>query len=174
MAQSPGFDFDDSVEASRAETRSAFENRALMYAYIYEELEDELGEERATELMKRAIHRRGLEVGRKYRPAVHAGDMAEVGRLFCETSPAAGELFEPGVEEEDEERIVLSMRACPLVDAWRAAGLDVDEIDRMCAISAAVDEGTFEAAGLELTFLDRLGIPGSEHCLLELRLPHRR
>jgi hypothetical protein len=44
----------------------------------------------------------------------------------------------------------------------------------MCAISAAVDEGTFEAAGLELTFLDRLGIPGSEHCLLELRLPHRR
>lgn len=174
MAQSPEHEYDDSVEASRAETRAAFENRALLYAYIYEELEDELGEERAAELMKRAIHRRGLEVGRKYRPAAHVGDLEEVGRLFCETSPAGGELFEPGVEEEGDERIVLSMRACPLVDAWRAAGLDADQIERMCEISAAVDEGTFEAAGLDLTFLDRLGIPGSEHCLLELRIPHRR
>lgn len=165
---------DEDLESSRAETRAAFENRALMYAYIYEELEDELGRERAMELMKRAIHRRGLEVGRKYRPAVHAGDLEDVGRIFCESSPAGGELFDPGVEEEGEERIVLRMCACPLVDAWKAAGLDVDEIDRMCQISAAVDEGTFEAAGLELTFLDRLGIPGSEHCLLELRLPDRR
>lgn len=174
MAENHTEDFDESVEAARAETRAAFENRAVMYAYIYEELEDELGPERAAELMKRAIHRRGLEIGRKYRPAAHAGDLEEVGRIFCETSAAGGELFEPGVEEEGDERIVLRMCACPLVDAWKAAGLGADEIDRMCEISSAVDEGTFEAAGLELTFLDRLGIPGSEHCLLELRLPHRR
>jgi predicted ArsR family transcriptional regulator len=168
---SDDIDFDDELTQSRSETRGAFENRALMYAYLYEELADELGPDRATELMKRAIHRRGLEVGRKYRPAAHSRDLDEVGRIFCETSPAAGELFEPGVEEQDEERIVLRMTACPLVDAWRAAGLDVDEIDHLCEIAAAVDEGTFEGAGLELTFLDRIGQPGSEHCLLELRLP---
>jgi hypothetical protein len=44
----------------------------------------------------------------------------------------------------------------------------------MCSIAAAVDEGTFEAAGLELTFLDRIGCVGSERCLLELRLPASR
>jgi hypothetical protein len=165
---------DDDLEQSRAETRAAFENRALMYAYIYEELSDELGPARATELMKRAIHRRGLEVGRKYRGAAQSGDMEAIGRMFCEGSPCAGELFAPGVEEEGDERIVLSMASCPLVDAWRGVGLDPDEIDALCDIAAAVDEGTFEGAGLDLVFLDRIGRPGSERCLLELRLPDRR
>jgi hypothetical protein len=169
-----GDEFEDELERSHAETRASFENRALMYAYIYEELSDELGPERAAELMRRSIHRRGLEVGRKYRAAAHAGDLEEVGRIFCEGSPCEGELFEPGIEEEGDERIVLRMAACPLVDAWRAAGLDPEEIDALCFIAAAVDEGTFEGAGLELTFLDRMGRPGSERCLLELRVPERR
>ena len=43
------------LKKSRAETRAAFENRALMYAYLYDELGTELGTERATDLMKRAI-----------------------------------------------------------------------------------------------------------------------
>jgi hypothetical protein len=171
MSATPDIDFDDELEQSRAETRASFENRALMYAYIYEELADELGPERATDLMTRAIHRRGLEVSRAYRAAAHSGDLDEVGRIFCEGSPCGGELFEPGVEESDEERIVLRMTACPLVDAWRAAGLDPEDVDHLCGIAAAVDQGTFEGAGLELTFLDRLGTPGSERCLLEVRLP---
>jgi len=174
MSATPDYELDDELEAAQSETRAAFETRALMYAYMYEEFADEVGPERATELMKRAIHRRGLEVGRKYRPAAHAGDLAEVGRIFCETSPCGGELFEPGIEEQDDERIVLRMTSCPLLDAWRSAGLDVDEIERLCEIAAAVDEGTFEGAGLQLTFLDRLGIAGSQHCLLELRLPEDR
>lgn len=173
MTASPDASFDDELEHSREETRASFENRALLYAYIYEELADELGEDRATEVMKRAIYRRGLEVGRAYRPAVFSRDLAEVGRIFCENSPCAGELFEPAVEEEGDERIVLRMTACPLLDAWRAAGLDAPELDHLCEIAAAVDEGTFESAGLDLTFLDRLGVPGSEHCLLELRLRDR-
>jgi predicted ArsR family transcriptional regulator len=167
-------EFEGELEQSRAETRAAFENRALMYAYFYEELADELGPDRATELMKRAIHRRGLEVGRAYRAAAHAGDLEAVGQIFCDGSPSAGELFTPAVEEEGEERIVLSMSSCPLVDAWRGAGLDPEEIEHMCSIAAAVDEGTFEGAGLELTFLDRIGCVGSERCLLELRLPAGR
>jgi hypothetical protein len=161
----------DALETARAETRAAFENRALIYLYLYEELADELGPDRAAELMKRAIHRRGLEVGRKYRPAASTGDLAAVGELFCEGSPCDGGLFEPGIEEEGDERIVLRMTACPLVDAWRAAGIDADEIDTMCGIAASVDEGTFEAAGLDLVFLDRLGRHGSEHCLLALTIP---
>jgi predicted ArsR family transcriptional regulator len=171
MSATPDIEVDEDVEQARSETRASFENRALMYAYIYEEMADELGADRATDLMKRAIHRRGLEVGRTYRPAVHAADLAEVGQIFCETSPCDGTLFEPSVEGQEEDRIVLRMDACPLLDAWRAAGLDADEIDHLCEISAAVDEGTFEAAGLDLTFLDRLGRPGSECCLLGLRLP---
>jgi len=154
---------------SRAETRAAFANRALMYMYLFEVLRDELGELQATELMKQAIYRRGLEVAEKYRAAATAGDLDEVGRIFCEGSPCEGTLFEPGVEARGADYIVLRMTACPLVETWTAAGASPTEIDRLCEIAAAVDEGTFEGAGLDLLFADRLGRPGSHRCLLELR-----
>lgn len=159
------------LDRAHAETRAAFGNRALMYLHIYEELVAEVGRERAIAVMKRAIHKRGLDVGRKYRDAASAGDLELVGRIFCEGSPCGGTLFEPGIEERAEGRIVLRMTACPLVDAWRDAGLSPEEIDTLCEIAAAVDEGTFEGAGLELEFLDRLGKPGSTRCLLQLTPP---
>ncbi len=160
----------DALDRSRAETRAAFENRALVYYYLFEVLAEELGEERAMQLMKRAIYRRGLEVAEKYRAAARAGDLGEVGRIFCEGSPCEGTLFEPGVESLGEGVVVLRMTACPLVDTWRAAGVSADEVDALCEIASAVDEGTFEGAGLDLVFFDRLGRPGSSRCLLELRV----
>lgn len=158
------------LEQARAETRAAFENRALMYAHLLDELEAELGPQRAAELMKRAIYRRGLEIGLRYREAVQAGDLDEVGRLFVEGSPSGGALFEPAVDEAPEQgRTVLRMTACPLADAWRDAGYEPERVDLLCEIASAVDEGTFEAAGLDLRFLDRQACAGSERCLLELR-----
>lgn len=154
---------------SRAETRAAFENRALMYLHLFEVLRDELGERKAALLMKRAIYQRGLEVAEKYRHAASAGDLEEVGRLFCDGSPCGGALFEPGVESCGDGVLVLRMTACPLKETWQAAGAGPAEVDLLCEIAAAVDEGTFEGAGLDLTFLDRLGRPGSTRCLLELR-----
>ncbi|TLM99442.1 MAG: hypothetical protein FDZ75_00020 [Actinobacteria bacterium] len=159
------------LEVSRAETRAAFENRAVLYAYLFDELESELGVERATEVMKRAIYRRGLDVGRAYREAAEAGDLEEVARLFADRSPQQGALFEPGVEEPAEGgRIVIRMTGCPLAEAWRDAGYQPERVDLLCEIAAAVDEGTFAAAGLELAFLDRQGCVGSDRCLLELRV----
>ena len=158
------------LSKSRAETRAAFENRALMYYHLFEEMSAEMGRAKATEVMKRAIRRRGIEVGQKYRPAAEAGDLEAVGRIFCEGSPCGGALFAPGVEERSEGRLVLRMESCPLVDAWSEAGLSAGEIDTLCEIAAAVDEGTFEGAGLELTFLERQPQPGGQRCLLELKV----
>lgn len=159
------------LDQAHAETRAAFENRALAYAYIYDELETEIGAERATALMKRAIFRRGLEVGQRYREAAQAGDLGEVARLFIDGSPCDGDFFEPGVEElsADGERLVLRMTGCPLKDTWAEAGYSAEQVDHLCDIAAAVDEGTFEGAGLDLKFLDRQACPGSEKCLLELK-----
>lgn len=159
----------ETLEQARRETRAAFENRALMYHYIFDELRAEVGEDRAAEVLKRAIRRRGVEVGRKYAPAAHARDLEAVAGIFCSDSPCQGELFHPGVEERENDRLVLRMTTCPLMDAWRSLGLSPEEMDLLCEISAAVDYGTFEGAGLDLTFLDRLGRPGAERCLLELR-----
>jgi hypothetical protein len=156
---------------SRAETRAAFENRARIYAYIYDELLGEIGEEAAVALMKRAIHRRGLEVGLKYRNAVESADLIEVGSIFCGGSPCEGTLFEPGIEVGSKGHVVLTMTSCPLVDTWRDMGLAPEKIDTLCEIAAAVDEGTFEGAGLDLQFLSRLGTAGDDRCRLDLSLP---
>jgi hypothetical protein len=161
----------EALAKSRAETRAAFENRAYMYAYIYEELAKEVGKDRAVEIMKRAIYRRGLEVGKKYRDAAHKADLIEVGRIFCDGSPCEGALFEPGIEESSEGHIVLRMEACPLVAAWQSMGLSAEEVDTLCEIAAAVDEGTFAGADLDLTFLGRIGVVGTERCVLDLALP---
>lgn len=174
MAEHRSTDVDEltaALERAHAETRAAFENRALMYAYLYDELEAELGAERATEIMKRAIYRRGLEVGEGFRDAAEAGDLHEVARRFVAGSPAGGAFFEPALEEEPSDgRVVLRMTGCPLKDAWRKAGYPAEKVDHLCDIAAAVDYGTFEGAGLGLTFLDRQACPGSEKCLLELKL----
>jgi hypothetical protein len=163
-------ELETALAKARAETRAAFENRALIYSALYDDLVAEVGEERTTEIMKRAIFNRGLEVGKKYRSAASEGDLDEVGAIFCGGSPCAGTMFTPGIEARDEGRIVLRMTTCPLFDAWTAEGRPAEEVDRLCEIAAAVDEGTFESAGLDLTFLDRLGVPGSGSCLLELKV----
>ena len=108
-------------------------------------------------------------MGRKYQAAAADGDLDAVGAIFCGGSPCGGELFHPGVEERGEDVIVLRMTSCPLRDAWIAEGRSEAEVDVLCEVAAAVDEGTFEGAGLDLVFLDRLGKPGSQRCLLELR-----
>jgi len=158
------------IDVSRAETRAAFQSRALVYLHMYETLTQELGPDQASELMKAAIYQRGLEIAETYREAAEEGDLERIGELFCSGSPCEGELFEPGVEELGTSRVVLRMESCPLVDAWRDHGVPDYEIDVLCQIAAAVDEGTFEGAGLELEFLDRLGRPGSTRCLLDVRL----
>ena len=42
----------------------AFKNRALMYYQIFDALRKEIGEKKATAIMKKAIHKRGLDRGK--------------------------------------------------------------------------------------------------------------
>jgi len=131
---------------------------------------DLAGAEQARMAMRTAIYLRGREVAEKYRAAAENGDLEAVGRIFCEDSPCGGELFEPGVEEVGKDYIVLRMTACPLLEAWREHGLSEDEIDTLCGIASAVDEGTFEGAGLDIEITERLGQPGADRCLLRIAL----
>jgi len=169
-------DLEAELAAAREETRQAFESRALVYAHLYDVLEEELGAERATDLMKRAIYRRGLETAAKYRAASLAGDLEEIGRLFMEGSACDGALFMPCVDERapEEGRIVLRMDTCPLKDAWIRSGRTPEQVDALCEIAAAVDLGTFEGAELGIRFLDRQPCAeGSGRCLLEITMLER-
>ena len=157
------------MEQAKLEIRAAFANRAAMYFHIFDEMRAQLGEARATDIMRRAIYARGVEHGKKYHDAVAAGDFASIGEMFVSGSACEGELFEPSVDEVREDGLVLRMTGCPLLQTWREMGASERDADLMCEIAAAVDEGTWEGAGLDFSFRERLGQPGATACVLDIR-----
>ncbi len=111
--------------------------------------------------MKRAIYRRGTEVGAKYAQYAPA-DLAGLCEAFAVGSESHRWLFEPEVERCDAEGLDVKHRRCPLKEAWQEMGLSGDEVALMCEIAAVVDNGTFAAAGFR--FSAETWKPGGDGC----------
>lgn len=150
------------VEKLRALLYGSIKNRAMMYYHIFRELGRELGEEKAAEIMKRAIYARGLEVGKtlaQYAPA----DLEGLKNAFLDrVVPDGGNMFAPEVLRCDGEELEIKLRQCPLKDAYREAGLSEQEMETMLQIAAQVDYGTFEGAGF--AFAVETWQPGQPGC----------
>ncbi len=54
-----------SEDQLRSQLYDSFKNRAILYYLIYDELREELGPDRAEELLSRAIYRRGQLLGQE-------------------------------------------------------------------------------------------------------------
>jgi len=149
------------VERLRGELYAAFKNRALMYWHVFDELRKALGEPQATSLMARAIEARGREIGRafaRYGPA----DLPGLRDAFVSGVPDGGRMFDPHVERCDAARLDITLRRCPLKDAWHEAGVPEGDVATLCRIAGRVDNGTFEAAGFEFSADTRQ--PGRDGC----------
>jgi len=148
-------------EATRQQLYDSFKNRALIYWLMYEELRSEFGPERAEEVMKRAIYRRGAQKGEKY--ASHApADLEGLRDAFVGGLPDEGRMFQPEVIRCDREGLDIKFHACPLRQAWQEAGLPEEEVATLCRIAARIDNGTFESAGFG--FSADTYQPGGEGC----------
>ncbi|MBW1994633.1 MAG: L-2-amino-thiazoline-4-carboxylic acid hydrolase [Deltaproteobacteria bacterium] len=91
----------------------SFKNRAMMYYYIFDEMRKEIGEEKAAEIMKRAIYKRGLEIGKqfaRYAPS----DMNGIKEAFLAFIPDEGKMFEPELLRCDSEGVDIKFHRCPL------------------------------------------------------------
>ena len=58
-----------------------------------------------------------------------------------------GRMFRPEVVHSDAQTLDIKFHACPLRDAWLAAGLGPADVATLCRIASRVDYGTFEGAG---------------------------
>jgi len=133
-------------EEGLAALDASIRNRALFYKAIYDELRAELGETRAADMLRRAIYKRGLEIGKPF--ARHAPvDFEGLKNAFLAFVPGGDAVFAPKVEHCDRDSLRIRLGRCPLRDAWQAMGLPTGEVERLCQIAGAVDEGTFAAAG---------------------------
>ncbi len=145
----------------REQLYNSFKHRALLYYLIFDEMRAEVGEQRATDVLERAIKRRGEAVGRQF-AAYGPDDLQGLRDAFLKVIPDQGHMFSPHVTRCDPEGLDITLQTCPLKDAWQEAGLEESEVAKLCRIAAAIDTGTFEAAGFE--FSAETWQPGRDGC----------
>lgn len=150
-----------SEAALREQLYASFKHRAILYYHIYDELRRELGADQAEELLKRAIYRRGVEVGAKFAPFA-PDNLAGLKENFLGGIPDGGKMFQPEVLHCDGAALDIKFHRCPLREAWQEAGLPPEEVATLCRIAARIDNGTFEGAGFQ--FSADTWQPGGEGC----------
>ena len=145
----------------RNELQASFKNRAILYYLMFDELREELGEQKAIQILKRAIYRRGQQIGHQFcQFAPH--NLAGLKEAFLEIIPDGGRLFDPYVVQCDAEWLVIHLNTCPLKEAWEELGLNDHDKAVMCEIAGEIDKGTFEAAGF--SFQPDTWQPGRTGC----------
>lgn len=154
----------DTKEAKK-QVIEAHKTRAIMYYYLYEEIEKECGEDRAQVIFKKATHRRGKDIQKSYEQFLIESNYQGLAEHFCTSSPSEGELFHPRIEEVEKNRAVLTMDSCPLISAWKDLGLSEEKIKVLCEVSSYIDFGTFESENTELSFTHQIG-RGDDKCRL--------
>lgn len=152
---------EDDVQELRRQLKEAHMGRALVYAAFYQSLVERVGEDEAEAVMKDAIYKRGLEIGRRF-AGFGPDDLDGLRAAFLDFVPDKGRLFQPEVKRSDGEALDIKFHACPLKEAWQQAGLPPERIQTLCRIAGVVDNGTFEAAGF--TFSADTWQPGEEGC----------
>jgi len=139
-----------SEQELREMLRASIKNRAMIYYHFYNELRQEIGEEKATEILKRAIYKRGYEIGKRF--AQYApGELKDLKDAFLDFVPDKGGMFEPELLRCDSEALDIKFHQCPLKEAYQEAGLSDEEIAKMLDIASQVDYGTFEGAGFKFS-----------------------
>ena len=150
-----------SVDNLRNQLQASFKNRAVLYYLIFDELREEVGEQDAIAILKRAIYRRGQQIGQQFCQFAPK-DLAGLKDAFLGIVPDEGRLFDPHVVQCDAQSLVIHLNACPLKEAWEELGLDDHDKTVMCEIAGEIDKGTFEAA--DFSFEPDTWQPGRSGC----------
>ena len=135
------------AEKLAAELDAAFRNRADLYRLMLDELAAEFGDDKAEEVLVRAIEKRGREVAEVAFAQFGPNDARAIGEAFLAVSPDGGRMYPADVERSDSH-IAFKVKRCPLKDAWVDAGVGDDKLATLCRIAGAFDRGLFEATGV--------------------------
>ncbi|WP_378944639.1 L-2-amino-thiazoline-4-carboxylic acid hydrolase [Mesorhizobium sp. ANAO-SY3R2] len=135
------------AERLAAELDAAFRNRADLYRLMLDELAAEFGDQKAEEIMVRAIEKRGREVAEVAFAGFGPNDARAIGEAFLAVSPDGGRMYPTDVERSDSH-IAFKVKRCPLKDAWTEAGVGDERLATLCRIAGAFDRGLFEAMGI--------------------------
>jgi hypothetical protein len=150
-----------SEEKLRKQLYDLFADRAHIYRLIFNQLRHEIGAQRASELMGRALYQRGVQKGTTY-SAFAPCDLEGLKEAFVGSLPDNGGMFAAEVVRCDANELDIKFHRCPLKQAWLDARCGQEEVAWLCRIAAQVDQGMFEAAGFR--FRADTYQPGAEGC----------
>ncbi|BCS89850.1 L-2-amino-thiazoline-4-carboxylic acid hydrolase [Pseudodesulfovibrio sediminis] len=151
----------------REELYSANENRGIIYKLIFDAMVDEFGKEKAKEVMKRGIYKRGEQIGEAFKQFA-PGDFKGLRDAFLGGIPDESKMFAPTVTRCDEGGLDIEFENCPLKNSWIKMGLSDEECADMCEVAGIIDYGTFQGAGFhfEMTALPE---GSKDKCYLKVR-----
>jgi hypothetical protein len=151
----------------REELYASNENRAIIYKMILDEMVTEFGMDKAKAVMKRAIYKRGEQIGKNFQ-SYAPGDFKGLCDAFLGVIPDDSKMFAPTITRCDAGGLDIEFSNCPLKNTWRKMGLSDAECATLCEVAGAVDYGTFEGAGFhfEMTALPEGSM---EKCYLKIR-----
>ncbi len=131
---------DETIEALRKDLFLATANRGLVYTAILKEMRKELGDEKASQIFKRAIFEHGAKMAEFLNPP---GELEAFKDWLLAFLPDNGAMQEPEVMRCDEEGLDVKMRRCPLKEGWRMMNLSAEEVADLCRHADAFDHGFF-------------------------------
>jgi predicted ArsR family transcriptional regulator len=145
------------IETLKQQIVDAYKKRAMVYYYLFDEMEKAFGQAEAQKIFKQATYRLGQDIQKQYAQFLNQDDFQGLAAYFRDSSPLNGELFHPEIEGVDQGGAILTMKSCPLVSAWKELGLSDQKIQTLCDVASAIDYGTFETDKTALSFTHQLG-----------------
>ncbi len=140
--------------------KDAYMSRGQLYVSFYRAIAKRYGGDVAKSILKEAIYEWGAGLASGVAPCAPA-NFAGLDDVFF-NSPDGGEMFQPRIGKPGDQGVDAHFLACPLKEAWIAAGLSDDEIAMFCDIASSADYGTLEAAGFDISITT--WTPGAEGC----------
>jgi len=137
--------------------------RAKAYLFLYEEMKAEIGEEKAKKIFSNAVYKLGIDKSKLYPDNVKASAIS-IAEEFV-SNPLSREVFKQSIISGNDDKAIIKMERCPLVDKWNEMKLSENKIKTMCDLAYRIDFGKIESLGFKLTFDKRIA-DGEDSCVL--------
>ena len=128
------------IEILRRDLFLANANRGMVLTAILREMRKELGNEKASAILKQAIYNHGVSTAKFFSPP---DDLVRFKDWLLDFFPGEGKMNDPEVLHCDDKKLSVRLPRCPLKEGWRMFGLNKEEVADMCHHADAFDKGFF-------------------------------
>lgn len=153
---------DAAVSDLRNQVKNLLKSRAMLMAALLDELEPEIGLERAEAMLRRVMHKRSEGAGKRFLSDCAPSNLPLLRERFIDFLPDHGGLFEIETTRCDAAGLGLKFKTCPVKEAYEEAGISPERMQVLLRISGGGDVGLFEGAGFAIR--NDTWTPGAQGC----------